>query len=30
VGDKVGLRWDENSVHIMLDRVKGNPNEFKI
>jgi hypothetical protein len=30
VGDKIGLRWEAHSVHVMLDKMKGNPNEFKI
>jgi hypothetical protein len=26
---KVGLTWSQNVVHVMSDRVRGNPNEFK-
>jgi ABC-type Fe3+/spermidine/putrescine transport system ATPase subunit len=29
VGQKVGLDWDANAVHVMLDKMKGNPNEFR-
>jgi hypothetical protein len=30
IGDLIGLRWDVNSVHVMLDKNKINPNEMKI
>jgi ABC-type Fe3+/spermidine/putrescine transport system ATPase subunit len=30
VGDKIGLKWDPHAVHVMSDKVKANPNEFKI
>jgi hypothetical protein len=30
VGDKIGLKWEPNAVHVMSDKVKANPNEFKI
>lgn len=29
-GDLIGLKWDINCIHVMLDKKKQNPNEMKI
>jgi spermidine/putrescine transport system ATP-binding protein len=29
-GDLIYLRWDINSIHLMLDKKKRNPNEVRI
>jgi hypothetical protein len=30
INDLVGLKWTAKSIHVMLDRIKRNPNEFRI